>query len=121
PNRPSARMGSSRLTSAPGLMRENEVRFQVSSARSAPNDLGVISTAVRQTPLTATLSPVFSSLVRLEAETVRRRLLCSLLMLRTRPTSAMMPVNMEPPKSAVSTWHLAHEHIGDSNPRNHQC
>ncbi len=42
-------------------MRENEVRAQVSGAKSALNEPGLMSSAVRQTPLTATLSPVFSS------------------------------------------------------------
>src|ERR1700730_4911656 len=94
PKRPSARMGSSRFTRAPRLIREKEVRFQVSAARSAAKDLGVISTAVRQTPLTAMLSPFLSSLVRREAETVRRRLPFLSEMRATRPTSSMMPVNM---------------------------
>ena len=48
-------------------MREKEVRFQVSSARSAAKELGVISTAVRQTPLTAMLSPCLEFLVQLDS------------------------------------------------------
>src|SRR5580700_9849720 len=103
PKRPLARIGSSRLTIAPGLKRENEVRFHVSSARSAPNESDVISTAVRQTPLTATLSPFFNSLTRCEAATVSRRFPFSLLILVTRPTSSMMPVNMEPPSFTTET------------------
>src|SRR5580704_19795243 len=97
PKRPLARIGSSRLTSAPVLIREKEVRCQVSSARSAPKDLDVISTAVRQTPLTAMLSPFFNSLTRLEEETVSRRFLFWWPISVTRPTSSMMPVNMESP------------------------
>src|SRR5579872_1606855 len=97
PKRPLARMGSSRLTSAPGLMRENEVRFHVSSARSAPKESGVIPIAVRHTPLTAMLSPFFSSLTSCEAATVSRRFSFSFVILVTRPTSSMMPVNIEPP------------------------
>ena len=42
-------------------MRDSEVRAQVSAARSAQNESGVMSSAVRQTPLTATLLPSFSS------------------------------------------------------------
>ena len=42
-------------------MRENDVRTQVSGARSAQKESGLISSAVRQTPLTATLWPVPSS------------------------------------------------------------
>ena len=38
-------------------MRENEVRVQVSVARSAQKESGVMSSAVRQTPLTAMLLP----------------------------------------------------------------
>jgi len=43
------------------MIRENEVRAHVSGARSAENDVGLMSRAVRQTPLTATLSPVRNS------------------------------------------------------------
>ena len=42
-------------------MRENEVRVQVSFARSAQNVSGLMSSAVRHTPLTAMLLPCFSS------------------------------------------------------------
>jgi len=62
--RPSARIGSSRLTRAPSCMRENDVRFQVSSAKSKVTEPGVMSTAVKQTPLTAMESPFLSSLAR---------------------------------------------------------
>src|SRR6185369_6808722 len=114
PKRPSARMGSSRFTSAFFLMREKEVRFQVSAARSAAKDLGVISIAVRQTPLTAMLSPVLSSWCRRAAATVSRRLPFLCAMSVTRPTSSMMPVNIVFYCSAgvrkhlaMSNWHFA--------------
>src|SRR5208283_3560196 len=54
PKRPSAFMGSSRFTIAPSCIREKDVRTQVSGARSAPNEPDLISSAVRQTPLTDT-------------------------------------------------------------------
>src|SRR5207237_1939192 len=94
PNLLAARIGSSRFNRAPVLILEKEVRFQVSSARSALKDLGVISTAVRQTPLTAIESPLFSSFVRCEAETVSRRWPFSRATRLTLPTSSMIPVNM---------------------------
>ena len=51
-------------------------------------------TAVRQTPLTAMLSPWLNSFASFREETVIRRLPFSLAMLSMRPTSSMMPVNM---------------------------
>src|SRR3954465_4595413 len=90
-------------------MREKEVRTQVSGAKSAQNDPGLISSAVRQTPLTATLAPVPSSLGEFFAVTVIRRFSprCSILV--TRQTSSTMPVNMWPP---VRTQYL-------NSPRRH--
>src|SRR5215469_13069503 len=75
-------------------MREKEVRTQVSGARSAQNDPGLMSSAVKQTPLTATLLPVPSSFGVFSAVTVIRRFSprCSILV--TCPTSSTMPVNM---------------------------
>ena len=64
--------GSSRLTSAPSVMRENEVRVQVSFARSAQNVSGLMSSAVRHTPLTAMLLPCLSSFAELGALMVMR-------------------------------------------------
>src|SRR5205809_2170777 len=93
--RPLARMGSSRFTRAPSLIRENDVRFQVSWARSAPKDLGATSTAVRQTPLTAMLLPLFSSFASFVLETEMRRLPLFVAMRVMRPTSSIMPVNIE--------------------------
>ena len=50
------------MTCEPGVRRESVVRAMVSAARSAEKrggaELGSMSSAVRQTPLTATLSPV---------------------------------------------------------------
>src|SRR5215472_5125915 len=75
-------------------MRENEVRTQVSGARSAQNDPGLMSSAVRQTPLTETLWPVPSSFGTFSAAMVMRRFSprCSTRMIF--PTSSTMPVNM---------------------------
>src|ERR1700730_10942307 len=75
-------------------MRENDVRSQVSGARSAQNEPDFMSNRVGQTPLTATLSRVFSSLCILPAVTVMRRLSprCSIWV--TRPTSSTIPVNI---------------------------
>src|SRR5271163_1435909 len=94
PKRPSAFIGSSRLTRACRCIRENEVRAQVSGARSAQNDFGFMSSAVRQTPLTATLSPVFNSPGVFRASTLSRRFSPRCSMLITLPTSSMIPVNI---------------------------
>src|ERR1700722_5561330 len=75
-------------------MRESEVRAQVSGARSEPNCPGLMSSAVRQTPLTETLSPALSSFGALPAATVMRRFSFICSMRFTRPTSSTMPVNM---------------------------
>src|SRR5215469_3975551 len=93
-NRPLARMGSSRFTSAPGLRRENEVLAQVSWARSAVKESPVRSTAVRQTPLTAMLSPGLSWGSSFEQETINRRVSPVAVLAATRPTSSMIPVNI---------------------------
>ena len=95
PNRPSAFMGSSRFTSAPSCMRENEVRTQVSGARSAQNDFGLMSSAVRQTPLTATLLPVRSSFGVFAASTVMRRFSPRCSIFASLPTSSIIPVNIK--------------------------
>ena len=59
--RASTLSGNSRFTCAPSVIRENEVRVHVSLARSAQKVSGVISRAVRHTPLTAMLLPCLSS------------------------------------------------------------
>ena len=94
PMRPSTFSGSSRLTCAPAVMRENEVRVQVSFARSALNESGVMFDAVRQTPLTATLLPSFSSRAVFGALMVMRWLSPLATMLAIVPTSSTSPVNM---------------------------
>src|SRR5581483_5944631 len=75
-------------------MRENDVRFQVSCASSAAKCVWLTSTAVRQTPLTATLLPIFNSRVSCDAATVRRRTPSRSTMSVTQPTSSIKPVNM---------------------------
>src|SRR5208282_905931 len=101
--RPSAFIGNSRLTSAPSRIRENEVRTQVSGARSAQNDFGLMSSAVRQTPLTATLLPVPSSFGVFVASTVMRRFSPRCSIFTTLPTSSIIPVNIfaTPPSSYI--------------------
>ena len=71
------------------------MRFQVSAARSAAKDWDVISTAVRQTPLTAMLSPGLEFLVQLGRSDREAAIAIFLAMPATRPTSSMMPVNMD--------------------------
>src|SRR5215218_3600060 len=57
PRRSEARSGSSRLTSAPSATSASEERRRVSRITSAVNRPSSIAVAVRQTPLTETLSP----------------------------------------------------------------
>src|SRR5580692_494705 len=95
PKRPSAFIGNSRFTSAPWCMRESEVRAQVSGARSAANEFGLMSSAVRQTPLTAMLSPVFNSPGVIAASTVIRRFSPRCSIVTTLPTCSMIPVNIK--------------------------
>src|SRR3954467_4413646 len=95
PNRPSAFMGNSRFTSAPSWIRENEVRTQVSGARSAQNDASLMSSAVRHTPLTATLCPLPSSFELRSAAMVMRRFSPRCSMRVMRATSSTIPVNIE--------------------------
>src|ERR1700739_3377343 len=75
-------------------MRENEVRTQVSGARSAQNDPGLMSSAVKQTPLTETLLPVPSSLGVCSAAIVILRFSPRCSMRTILPTSSTMPVNI---------------------------
>src|ERR1022692_4406102 len=83
-------------------MREYDVRTQVSGARSAQNDPGLISSAVKQTPLTATLLPGFSSYGVLTAVMVSRRFSPRCSMRVTRPTSSTILVNM---RTSIVTKH----------------
>src|ERR1051326_964224 len=79
-------------------MRENEVRTQVSGARSAQNAPGLISSAVKHTPLTDTLCPVPSSLGACSAAMVMRRFSPRCSMRVIFPTSTTMPVNINAPE-----------------------
>ena len=57
PKRPLAAMARSRLTRWPGRREAREERFSVSCITSAVKPVGEKEVAVRQTPLTAMLSP----------------------------------------------------------------
>src|SRR5262245_49821994 len=90
--RPSPRSGRSRLTSAPGSREPSVVTRSVSGPTSALN-ASPVCTTVRQTPLTATLSPSFNSAVsgdRTESDwppVVDVRAV-------TSPVASMRPVNI---------------------------
>src|ERR1017187_2127177 len=86
-------------------MRENDVRIQVSGARSAQNDFFLISSAVRQTPLTETLCPVFSSFGVWDASMVMRRFSPRCSIFTTLPTSSTIPVNMRAVPPKLSSQH----------------
>src|SRR5450432_2649709 len=106
PRRSCGRAGNSRLTSDFFFRRLSDVRFKVSSARSAENFLRPISTAVRHTPLTATLSPSCNSLgTPLAATVIRVR--TSPLRAFIRRRSAISPVSCTKPVNIrLSPFHL---------------
>ena len=91
PKRPVGLIARSRFTFAPGRSRAREVRRTVSgmtSAVKAPSDRAV---TVRQTPLTAMLSPTAVPSSTFSARIHRELALTA----RTMPVSSMMPVNMD--------------------------
>src|ERR1700686_1796111 len=94
PKRPSAFIGNSRFTRAPSRSLENEVRAHVSGARSALNDCGLMSSAVRQTPLTATLSPTPNCCGAVALSIVIRRFSPRCSIFATVPPSSIIPVNI---------------------------
>jgi len=75
-------------------MRESDVRTQVSGARSAAKEVGVMARAVRQTPLTAQLSPVFNCFGVFWPSIMTRRFSPFCSMRAMRPTSSTIPVNI---------------------------
>src|SRR5262249_10489588 len=107
----------------------SDVRRNVSSARSAENEFSPTSTAVRQTPLTATLSPIFNSVGTSRAITVIRvdpaldfllveerdddRVDLGRATSTTLPVSRISPVNI----SSLLPARLAHKDRADSLPR----
>ena len=91
-------VGSSRLTVASGRRWESVVRAMVSAARSAEKRggkaLGSMLRAVRQTPLTAMLSPVLRREARVGAAMVMRVAPSVGVMARRVPVVSMRPVNI---------------------------
>src|SRR6266536_1624185 len=83
-------MGRARLTSSPAASSPSAVRASVSGPTSKPTQLPEISTAVRQTPLTARLEPTWVSLSVSPAPIMSR----ASLRRKTRPVSSTMPVNI---------------------------
>src|SRR4030088_159918 len=88
-NRADGSSGRSRFTGDPGRRSPRLDRRRVSGARSAEKPSGRKSTAVRQTPLTATLAPSFMSLMTVSQRTARRDPAVT-----TVPSSSMIPVNI---------------------------
>src|SRR4051794_12384152 len=97
PSRSAARSSSSRLTRDPGCASPNDERRSVSCMTSAPNSSPPhIPTAVRHTPLTATLSPSLSS--RASGERTLSRTPSAVRSTRwTSPRSWTRPVNIRSP------------------------
>src|ERR1035438_732112 len=88
--RPLGERGRSRLTRAPGRRSPRLLRWSVSGARSAENESGRNSAAVRQTPLTAILAPTAASLRTVEQRMERRA-----PAVITLPSSSIIPVNIK--------------------------
>src|SRR4029077_6024406 len=93
----------SRFTGDPGRKRPRVERSSVSFEQSAANESCRQSSAVRQTPLTASESPSFDPSVTVRASITMRAPSPRRSMLRTRPSSSMMPVNI----SYISDCRLA--------------
>src|SRR5580692_8729459 len=93
-----AGVGSSRLTMASGRRRERVVRAMVSAARSAEKRggkaLGSMLRAVRQTPLTAMLSPVLRREVSVGEAMVILVAPAEGVTARRVPVVSMRPVNI---------------------------
>src|SRR3954470_15525322 len=75
-------------------MRQREVRSSVSAARSALKVLSFTASAVKQTPLTETLSPLRNCPAIRGAAIVMRRVPLASETALTFPTSSINPVNI---------------------------
>src|SRR3990172_4267947 len=102
PKREVGVMARSRFTRAPGRNDPRLLRSRVSGERSAEKDSALISRAVRQTPLTAMLSPSWSFGPSVVANAARARKTSLAppegseprFSSATVPTSSMIPVNI---------------------------
>src|SRR5215471_9044461 len=94
-SRPVGASGRSRLTRAPARSAPKLLRRRVSGATSAENESGRTSTAVRQTPLTAMLTPSLASESTVAQRTPRRAPAARLSIAATVPSSSIIPVNIE--------------------------
>src|SRR5687768_11905542 len=112
PRRSVGRKGSSRLTRSPSASSPSELRATVSALRSAEKDSESGSTAVRQTPLTATESPAASSFAS-EASIRRRNPPPSRATAATRPSSWTIPVNNLAPRLPLAEPRLDQHVIAD--------
>src|SRR4051812_25227226 len=87
-------MASSRFTDFPCFIRERDVRARVSAARSALKVFSFTASAVRQTPLTETLSPSRNCPATRGVVMVIRRVPFASDTALTFPTSSISPVNI---------------------------
>ena len=94
PKRPPACIALSRLTSSPGFIFPRELRYNVSGIASAVKQLPDNDVTVRQTPLTAMLSPSEVPSMTLRALTVICALLLPRQILFIVPVSSIIPVNI---------------------------
>src|SRR5689334_15896344 len=94
-SRPVGDSGLSRLTREPARRSPRLLRRKVSGARSAENESGRRSTAVRQTPLTAMLAPSVMSFMTVEQRTFRRAPAERVCTDSTAPNSSIIPVNIQ--------------------------
>ncbi|MCY1440476.1 hypothetical protein D9M71_567540 [compost metagenome] len=90
------------MTGLPGLRSSKAVQARVSRLTSAQKPLPGSSTAVRQTPLTAMLSPSLTSERSSLPVSTRTRTSPPLgVSARMVPMASIMPVNMGPPERAA--------------------
>ena len=94
PKRPSAAIARSRFTRLPAVSAPSEERFRVSCMTSAVKPELSRLVAVRHTPLTATLSPIFRSDRMVCAPIDSTEECAPRRMARIVPTSSTSPVNM---------------------------
>ena len=85
---------SSKFTGLPTFISDNEVRDKVCTITSAVNPVLDIEVAVKQTPLTATESPSFISLISAGELILKTADVSPLVIAVTDPNSAINPVNI---------------------------
>src|SRR5215469_9544088 len=107
-NRLDAAIGRSRLTRSPILSSLRLLRSNVSASRSNSRATSVCETTVKQTPLLARLSPIFSS-EAIGVWIAKRRLPWADSAIEvTSPTASTIPVNIA---GTIAQYQKQHRHL----------